>query len=144
MSDTSNFTPLPPKPQQQEENVPIHPRGVESEPTVVPVEKTLQKEENEVLEEEKLADKKNLSLEEGTEEELNELRGTLEEKKEEKTETPFGPKLPLLDEEIEKASHAPISSSLRWMATMCKYILWQSGITLVSAGGKLVRRLKKR
>lgn len=49
-------------------------------------------------------------------------------------------KVPLLkDEEIEKDLHLNFFSGGRWLAEICRYILWQAHIRLKRIGGKVVR-----
>ncbi len=47
--------------------------------------------------------------------------------------------LPLPDEKIISGLHAPITSSLRWLATLAMYMLLQAHLTLRIVGGKAVR-----
>jgi len=52
-------------------------------------------------------------------------------------------KLPLSDDKIVVALHAPISSSIRWLATLALYLLQQAHISLKVVHGRVVRVLKK-
>jgi len=52
-------------------------------------------------------------------------------------------KLPLSDDKIIVGLHAPISSSLRWLATLALYILQQANLSLKVVHGKVVRILRK-
>lgn len=47
--------------------------------------------------------------------------------------------LPLSDQSIEQGLHAPITSSFRWLAELCLYILKQAHLTLKKVHGRLVR-----
>jgi len=54
--------------------------------------------------------------------------------------TVYDVKVPILkDDEIEKNLHSNFWSGARWLAEMCKYILWQAHIRLRKVGGKTVR-----
>ena len=48
-------------------------------------------------------------------------------------------KLPLADEEVMTGLHAPITTSLRWLATLAWYLLLQAHLTLRIVHGKVVR-----
>lgn len=48
-------------------------------------------------------------------------------------------KLPLSDEKITVGLHAPITSSLRWLATFAVYLLQQAHLGLKTIHGKVVR-----
>jgi len=52
-------------------------------------------------------------------------------------------KLPLSDEKIITGLHAPVTSSLRWLATLALYLLQQAHLSLKVIRGKVVRVLKK-
>lgn len=52
-------------------------------------------------------------------------------------------KLPLSDDEVVQGMHAPITSSLRWLATFAIYLLLQAHLTLKVMHGK-VRRVARR
>ena len=51
--------------------------------------------------------------------------------------------LPLSDEKIEAGLHAPITSSLRWLATLAEYILRSAHLQLRIIHGHAVRVLRK-
>jgi len=51
-------------------------------------------------------------------------------------------KLPLSDERIIAGLHQPITSSLRWFATLLEYILKQAHLILKVVNGKAVRVIK--
>lgn len=51
-------------------------------------------------------------------------------------------KLPISDDKIMTGLHAPISSSLRWLATLAKYILACAHIGLKKVHGKVIRFIK--
>lgn len=51
-------------------------------------------------------------------------------------------KLPLSDEKVIVGSHAPITSSLRWLATFAMYLLAQAHLGLKVVHGKVVRVLR--
>ncbi len=51
-------------------------------------------------------------------------------------------KLPISDDKIITGLHAPITSSLRWLATFAQYILACAHIALKMVHGKVVRVLK--
>lgn len=54
-------------------------------------------------------------------------------------------KVPLLkDEEIEADLHKDFWTSARWLAEICKYILWQAHIRLKKIGGRVVRERMER
>lgn len=48
-------------------------------------------------------------------------------------------KLPLSDDKIVSGMHAPITSSLRWLATLAWYMLLQAHLTLRVIHGKVIR-----
>ena len=48
-------------------------------------------------------------------------------------------KLPISDEKIVVGLHAPITSSLRWLATLAIYLLQQAHLGLKTIHGKVVR-----
>jgi len=52
-------------------------------------------------------------------------------------------KLPLSDDKVIQGLHAPISSSLRWLATLAVYILRLGHLQLRVVGGKVVRVIKR-
>jgi len=52
-------------------------------------------------------------------------------------------KLPITDDKIISGLHAPISSSLRWLATLALYLLQQAHLSLKVVGGRVVRVLKR-
>lgn len=47
--------------------------------------------------------------------------------------------LPLSDEKIEQGIHKPVTSSFRWLAELCIYILKQAHLTLKTIHGKIIR-----
>lgn len=51
-------------------------------------------------------------------------------------------KLPIPDEKIVVGLHAPITSSLRWLATLAVYLLKLAHLSLKVVHGKVVRVLK--
>jgi hypothetical protein len=51
-------------------------------------------------------------------------------------------KLPLPDEKIVVGMHAPVTSSLRWLATFAVYLLARAHLSLKVVGGKVVRVIK--
>lgn len=51
-------------------------------------------------------------------------------------------KLPLTDEKIVVGLNAPITSSIRWLATFAVYLLARAHLGLKVVGGKVVRILK--
>jgi len=51
-------------------------------------------------------------------------------------------KLPLSDDKIIIGLHAPISSSLRWLATLALYLLKKTHLSLKVIHGRVVRVLK--
>lgn len=54
--------------------------------------------------------------------------------------TIYDVKVPVLkDDEIEKNLHGSFWSGARWLAEVCKYILWQAHIKLRKVGNKTVR-----
>lgn len=52
-------------------------------------------------------------------------------------------KLPLTDDKVITGLHAPITSSLRWLATFATFLLWQAHLSLKVVHGKVVRVIKK-
>ncbi len=52
-------------------------------------------------------------------------------------------KTPLSDEKVEAGLHAPITSSLRWLATLAEYILKMAHLQLKVVHGHVVRVLRK-
>lgn len=67
---------------------------------------------------------------------------------EEKLETPKYPdrqkiSLPLSDEMVVKGLHAPVTSSLRWLAEWAEYLLKKAHLTLKQIHGHVVRILRK-
>jgi hypothetical protein len=52
-------------------------------------------------------------------------------------------KLPISDDKIIIGLHAPISSSLRWLATLALYLLQKAHLSLKVIHGRVVRVLKK-
>lgn len=48
-------------------------------------------------------------------------------------------KLPISDEEIEEGRKKPVTSSFRWLAEFCLYLLHQAHLTLKNIHGKIVR-----
>ena len=52
-------------------------------------------------------------------------------------------KLPISDDKIISGLHAPVTSSLRWLATLALYILQQAHLSLKVIHGRVVRVLKK-
>lgn len=54
--------------------------------------------------------------------------------------TIYDVKVPVLkDDEIESNLHQSFWTGARWLAELCKYILWQAHIKLKRVGGKIVR-----
>lgn len=51
-------------------------------------------------------------------------------------------KLPISDDKIIAGLHAPINSSLRWLATLAKYILACAHLGLKIVHGKVIRVVK--
>ncbi|GAB4218636.1 MAG: hypothetical protein Fur009_0350 [Candidatus Microgenomates bacterium] len=51
-------------------------------------------------------------------------------------------KLPISDEKIVVGLQAPITSSIRWLATFALYLLAKAHLTLKVIGGKVVRVIK--
>lgn len=51
-------------------------------------------------------------------------------------------KLPISDDKIITGLHAPITSSLRWLATFAQYVLACAHIVLKKVHGKVVRVIK--
>jgi len=52
-------------------------------------------------------------------------------------------KLPISDDKIIQGLHAPISSSLRWLATLAVYMLRLGHLQLRIVGGKVIRIVKR-
>ncbi len=52
-------------------------------------------------------------------------------------------KIPLADDKVVSGLHAPITSSLRWLATLALYILKQAHLSLKVVKGHTVRVFKK-
>jgi hypothetical protein len=52
-------------------------------------------------------------------------------------------KLPISDEKVYNGLHAPVYSSLRWLATFALYLLQQSHVTLKQVHGKVIRIIKR-
>jgi hypothetical protein len=52
-------------------------------------------------------------------------------------------KLPISDDKIVLGMHAPINSSLRWLATFSLYLLRQAHLSIKVVHGKAVRIFKK-
>ena len=52
-------------------------------------------------------------------------------------------KTPLADDKVLTGLHAPITSSLRWLATLTMYILRQAHVGLKEIHGKTVRVIKR-
>lgn len=52
-------------------------------------------------------------------------------------------KLPLSDEKIITGLHAPVTSSLRWLATLALYLLQMAHLQLKVVHGKIVRVFRK-
>lgn len=48
-------------------------------------------------------------------------------------------KIPLGDDKVLKGLHAPITSSFRWLAELCVYLLKNAHITIKQIHGKIVR-----
>lgn len=48
-------------------------------------------------------------------------------------------KLPISDEKVVKGLHAPVTSSIRWLAELSKYILKTAHVGLKKIHGKIVR-----
>lgn len=51
-------------------------------------------------------------------------------------------KLPISDDKIMAGTHAPVTSSLRWLATLAVYLLSRAHLGLKVVHGKVVRILK--
>lgn len=51
--------------------------------------------------------------------------------------------LPISDDKVLKGLHAPIYSSLRWLATLAMYLLAQAHLTLKTIHGRVVRVIKR-
>lgn len=47
--------------------------------------------------------------------------------------------LPLSDDRVFQGLHAPVTTSLRWLAELCLYLLKQAHLTLKNIHGKVVR-----
>jgi len=52
-------------------------------------------------------------------------------------------KLPISDDKIIQGLHAPVSSSLRWLATLAIYILRLGHLQLRVVGGRVIRVIKR-
>ncbi len=52
-------------------------------------------------------------------------------------------KLPLSDDKIVVGLHAPISSSLRWLATLALYLLQKTHLSLKVIHGRVIRVLRE-
>lgn len=52
-------------------------------------------------------------------------------------------KLPISDDKVIKGLHAPVSSSLRWLATLAVYILRLGHLQLRVVGGRVIRVVKR-
>jgi len=52
-------------------------------------------------------------------------------------------KLPISDDKIVSGLHAPITSSLRWLATLAIYVLSRAHLAIKVIGGKAVRIIKR-
>lgn len=52
-------------------------------------------------------------------------------------------KLPISDDKVVVALHAPITSSIRWLATLAVYILKQAHLSLRVIHGKVVRIFRR-
>jgi len=52
-------------------------------------------------------------------------------------------KLPITDDKIISGLHAPVSSSLRWLATLALYLLQQAHLSLKVVHGRVVRVLRR-
>jgi len=52
-------------------------------------------------------------------------------------------KLPISDDKIVSGLHAPITSSLRWLATLAIYILSRAHLAIRVVGGRAVRIIKR-
>lgn len=51
-------------------------------------------------------------------------------------------KLPISDDKVVLGLHAPVTSSLRWLATLAVYLLARAHLGLKVVGGKVVRVIK--
>ncbi len=51
-------------------------------------------------------------------------------------------KLPISDDKVVNGLHAPITSSLRWLATFAVYILARAHLALKTVHGKVIRVVK--
>lgn len=51
-------------------------------------------------------------------------------------------KLPISDEKVVSGQHAPLTSSFRWLASLCIYILKKAHLTLKIVHGKVIRAKK--
>lgn len=49
-------------------------------------------------------------------------------------------KLPISDEKVVSGQHAPLTSSFRWLASLCIYILKKAHLTLKIIHGKVIRK----
>ncbi len=52
--------------------------------------------------------------------------------------------LPLSDDKVYQGLHEPISSSLRWFAELCLYLLKRSHLTLKNIHGKVIRMVVRK
>lgn len=52
-------------------------------------------------------------------------------------------KLPISDDKVIQGLHSPISSSLRWLATLAVYILRLGHLQLRVVGGRVIRVIKR-
>jgi len=52
-------------------------------------------------------------------------------------------KLPISDDKVIQGLKAPVSSSLRWLATLAVYILRLGHLQLKTVGGKVIRVIKR-
>lgn len=50
--------------------------------------------------------------------------------------------LPLSDDQVYKGLSAPLTSSIRWLAELCLFLLKQAHLTLKSVHGKIMRVIK--
>ena len=55
----------------------------------------------------------------------------------------IGINLPISDDKVIQGQHAPITSSLRWLALLASYVLWKAHIVLKVVHGKVVRVLRR-
>ena len=51
-------------------------------------------------------------------------------------------KLPISDDKVMAGTHAPVTSSLRWLATLALYLLSRAHLGLKTVHGKVVRIIK--